>query len=212
MDIGLECEVLIGRKGSQGLTPMRLKEMYSLRSKVFNDRNQWGLPTTNGLEIDSFDSDNAVYIVCVECISDSVIACWRLLPTTSDYMLNTVFKHLAPSSTTISDPHIWELSRFAVEKRLMHYSPMLASCITRGLFFVAREFAFNEGVERFVTVMSPSLYRLLMYNGLTMPRIDKISPEERHRLGQTACYIDIDDNFDSFAGDLPWGFRLQYSV
>jgi len=193
-------KIYVGKPGSPGMTPTQLDKMYALRAEIFNGRNQWGLPLHDGLEKDTFDTAETIYVNCVDQTTDDVIACWRILPTTSDYMLNTVFADLLPQSLKIKDPNIWELSRFAVKKGLKATSPMQASSITRDMFNAVRGFASKNVVTRFVTVMSPSLYRLLSSNGLTMPHVDNKSEKQRRRLGRTSCYIDIDEHFHNFIG------------
>ncbi|WP_074749333.1 acyl-homoserine-lactone synthase [Halomonas caseinilytica] len=186
--------------------------MHVLRAEVFNGRNQWNLTIGDGLEKDSFDSNETVYVICVQLSTNDVVACWRILPTTFDYMLSTVFSDLLPAPLKIKDPYIWELSRFAVKKGLNKCSPMLASTITRDMFAAIREFALQKEVTRFVTVVSPSLYRLLSNSGLTMPHIDNKNEKERRRLGRTACYIDIDDGFHEFIDTGMRSAVLQNSI
>lgn len=199
----LDCtdyQIKAGRPDEAGITPEILNKMHLLRAEIFNGRNQWGLPVSEGIEKDSFDTDETIYVICVRPSTNNVVACWRMLPTTRDYMLNTVFTDLLPGSLTISDPKIWELSRFAIKKGFKTNSPMLASDITRDMFSAIRKLSFQMGIVRFVTVMSPSLYRLLSNSGLTMPRIDTKSDKERRRLGRTSCFIDIDERFHYFVG------------
>lgn len=198
MDKNFGYKIHIGNSGNPNIPDTRLDEMYALRAEIFNGRNQWGLPLQNGLEKDSFDTAETIYVICVDLMSNEIIACWRILPTTSDYMLNTVFSDLLPPTVKIRDPNIWELSRFAVKKGLNMTSPMHASSITRDMFWAIRKFSSKNEVTRFITVMSPSLYRLLSNNGLTMPHIDDKSEKERRQLGRTSCYIDIDESFHMF--------------
>lgn len=198
MNKNLGYRIHTGKPGSPDMPDTLLNEMFALRAEIFNGRNQWNLPLESGLEKDSFDTAETIYVSCVDLMSNDMIACWRILPTTSNYMLNTVFSDLLPPSTMIRDPNIWELSRFAIKKGSNITSPMHASSITRDMFWAIREFSNKNAVARFITVMSPSLYRLLSNSGLTMPQIDTKSEKERRQLGRTACYIDIDDNFHNF--------------
>lgn len=204
-------KVIIGRPGEPGITQDRLLKTYALRAEVFNGRNRWGLPAADGLERDAFDSDSSVYVLCLEVARGAVIGCWRIRPTTSSTMLNTIFSDLLPRAQAIQNPNIWELSRFAIKKGFVKTSPMLAGRITRDMFGCIRAFAFRMEVAHFVTVVSPSLYRLLG-NRLTMPRIDNKSDAERRRLGRTACYLEIDANLDSFIDGVQGYTTLQDSV
>ena len=207
-----ELNIYIGRPNSDGMDSNLIRKMYLLRAEIFNGRNQWGLPLKDGREIDDFDTLDTVYVICEDRYSDQVIGCWRLLPTTQDYMLKSVFSELLPTSCNVQSPDVWELSRFAIRKGTGKQSHFLASNITREMFAAVRLFAEHHRINRFVTVTSPSLYRLLTSCGLNMPRIDNLEESERRRLGRTSCYIEIDECFDSFVGVGECRSSLKYSM
>lgn len=207
-----EFNIYIGKPGSGEMGPDLVRKMYLLRAEIFNGRNQWGLPLSEGREIDEFDTLNTVYVICEDRYSGQVIGCWRLLPTTQEYMLSSIFPELLPTSCNVQAPDVWELSRFAIRKGIRNQSPFLASSITREMFAAIRFFAERQRITRFVTVMSPSLYRLLSSSGLTMPRIDDLENRERQRLGRTSCYIEIDECFESFVGTGERRTYLKYSM
>jgi acyl homoserine lactone synthase len=207
-----ELNIYIGKPGSGEMCFDLVQNMYLLRAEIFNGRNQWGLPLNKGREIDEFDTLNTVYVICEDRYSGQVIGGWRLLPTTQEYMLNSVFPELLPASCNVQASDVWELSRFAVRKGIRNQSPFLASSITREMFAAVRFFADRQQVNRFVTVTSPSLYRLLSNSGLTMPRIDDLEESERRRLGRTSCYVEIDECFESFVSVGERSAYLKYSM
>ena len=64
-----------------------------------------------------FDDCDPVYIVCEN--QGEVLGSWRLLPTTGPYMLKDVFPELLYGQQAPQAPDVWEISRFAVSKRVV---------------------------------------------------------------------------------------------
>ena len=95
----------------------RLEGMFKLRHEVFKERLDWEVGSQNGRERDMFDDLDPVYIVCED--EGDVLGTWRLLPTTKPYMLKDVFPELLYGMPAPEAPDVWEISRFAVSKRVI---------------------------------------------------------------------------------------------
>ncbi len=144
-----------------------LWEMHRLRAKVFKDRMGWEVPVISGMEIDGYDALDPYYVM-VRQPENGVRGCMRLLPTTGPYMLKDTFPellhgHLAPESTKI-----WELSRFAVEAD--EQNPFGFSELTLEMTREIVRFGDKMGIERYATVTTPSIERMMRRAGLAVTR------------------------------------------
>lgn len=156
----------------------------SLRYQVFKKRLQWDLKSENDLESDQYDNDSAEYIYACDD-TRNVNGCWRLLPTTGDYMLKTVFPELLGHHKAPSDPRVVELSRFAVGKHSskMHDS---ASEITMKLFEAIYFHAIKNDIKEYVTVTSTAIERFL--KRINIP-CERIGDQQVHLLGETKSVV-----------------------
>src|SRR3978361_835920 len=69
-------------------------ELAIYRYKVFVEHLGWDLPIAQvGSERDQFDHPDTLYVM-VKDADNRICGCARLLPTTGDYLLGTVFPHL----------------------------------------------------------------------------------------------------------------------
>jgi acyl-homoserine lactone synthase len=88
-----------------------LLEMHHDRKQVFVDRLGWGLPSGQSwLEVDDFDSEYAVYLLCREFGTGRHQASVRLLPSTQPHVLASVFPKLCAGSVPVAED-CWEISR-----------------------------------------------------------------------------------------------------
>jgi len=90
-------------------------ELAAYRHKVFVEHLGWDLPgAESGLERDQFDRPDTVYVVAHD-EQGQICGCARLLPTTQDYLLGSVFPHLMGGQIPACSPEIWELSRYSTQ-------------------------------------------------------------------------------------------------
>lgn len=88
-----------------------------LRKEVFIDQYHWqGVSQHEDMEFDEFDSPRAHYIL-VRDKYGKARGCCRLLPTTSPYMLDTLWPEFLGDEVPRS-PKIYENSRYVVDHRL----------------------------------------------------------------------------------------------
>jgi acyl homoserine lactone synthase len=126
----------------------------------------------------------------------SIEGCWRLLPTTDDYMLKDTFPQLLQGERAPSDPHIWELSRFAVDAgagEAAVQAPL--GTVTMGMIRRLYDFAVEHQVAQFVTVTSVALERLLKRTGLPIRRMGNGRAQKVGRVLTVACRVDINQQF-----------------
>lgn len=124
-----------------------LMEMHRQRKEVFVDRMGWGLGDSVGLEIDQFDSAEAVYLI--ELTSEGhVMQSARLLATTQPHLMSELFGVLCDAGAPRS-PQIWEASRFCpapdtpkgAERREM-LARMIAAILETAILFGVEQVSF----------------------------------------------------------------------
>jgi len=144
-----------------------LWEMHRLRAKVFNDRMGWEVPIISGMEIDGYDALNPYYLMIRE-LKKGLRGCMRVLPTVGPYMLKDTFPELLHGHPAPESPKILELSRFAVEAEEQQgfgFSELTMD-VTREIV----KFGDKMGIERYVTVTTPSIERMMRRAGLAVTR------------------------------------------
>lgn len=174
----------------QSLPPADLHGMYQLRFSMFKKRLDWDVTTDDEEERDSYDGPDAVYILA-KAPDGPVDGCWRLLPTMGPYMLRDVFPVLLHGLPAPLSPRIWELSRFAVSTRGSAGATFAFNPLTVQLMAKAVEYAQSRNIERYATVTSVAVERLLKKQGLNIHRIGP--PIRIGSVLTVACFIEIDD-------------------
>lgn len=98
-------------RDNRALYEREIEEFHRLRKSVFIDELGWRIPLTNGLEIDQYDDDRAVYGFSFDVHHQLTMAC-RYRPTDDRSLLMDVFSHaLAPGIADPTGPGVWEITR-----------------------------------------------------------------------------------------------------
>lgn len=146
-----------------------LESMFRLRHEVFKERLKWEVGSTSGMERDLFDDLDPVYIVCEE--DGEVLGSWRLLPTTGPYMLKDVFPELLHGTPAPVAKDVWEISRFAVSKRVAGNDSLgTIRKVTNILLDELFNFAARRNISRIVAVSDVRFERILKRAGLLTTR------------------------------------------
>jgi acyl homoserine lactone synthase len=178
-------DVIVSRQ--QSLAESDLRAMYQLRCSVFKGRLNWDVAVEGDEERDNYDNPETLYSLG-KSADGSVDGCWRVLPTEGPYMLPEVFPELLHGLPPPKSPRIWELSRFAVRGS---GAALTRNPLTVQLVAKAVEYARRCGIDRYVTVISVAVERLLQRAGL---HIHRLGPPVRIGAALTvACFIEIDD-------------------
>lgn len=182
-----------------------LWEMHKLRAKVFKDRLGWEVPVLAGMEIDGYDALDPFYMMIREPGKGTLRGCWRLLPTEGPYMLKDSFSQLLHGADAPIDARIWELSRFAIETD--GDSGFNLSQITMESFTEMVLYGRKHGIDRFVTVTTTALERLVRRAGVA---VERLGPPVQIGIEQAvALYIDVDQTYRAlFEKHPPFEHRL----
>lgn len=168
-----------------------LWEMHTLRAKVFRGRLGWEVPVLSGMEIDGYDALEPRYMLMRD--GETLRGCWRLLPTEGPYMLKDSFPQLLDGQDAPSDPHIWELSRFAIETEgagSYGFSEMTMESIEA----IIRH-AHERGLSRYVTVTTTAIERMLRRAGVVTNRIG--APQAVGIETAVALYVEIEPTWEA---------------
>jgi len=171
-------------------TSRKLEGMFRLRHEVFKERLAWEVGSIAGKERDLFDDLDPVYIVCEH--EGQVLGSWRLLPTTSPYMLKDVFPELLHGMPAPQAPDVWEISRFAVSKRVVGNESLgTINMVTDMLLDQLGAFAKRRNISRIVAVTDVRFERILKRAGLLTNRFGP--PLEIGVTRAVAGYADVQD-------------------
>jgi acyl homoserine lactone synthase len=147
----------------------KLDGMFRLRHEVFKERLDWEVGSQAGRERDMFDDLDPVYIVCEH--QGEVLGSWRLLQTTRPYMLKDVFPELLYGKPAPEAPDVWEISRFAVSKRMANNESLgTINTVTNLLLEQLFSFAARREISRIVAVADVRFERILKRAGLLTQR------------------------------------------
>ena len=169
-----------------------LWEMHTLRAKVFSGRLGWEVPVLSGMEIDGYDALEPGYMLMREP-GGVLRGCWRLLPTEGPYMLKDSFPQLLEGRPAPSDPHIWELSRFAIETDAG--SRYGFSEMTMESFEAIVRYGIENDLTHYVTVTTTAMERLTRRAGVVLSRIG--SPQVIGIETAVALTIDVQATWDA---------------
>lgn len=133
-----------------------LASMHRLRHKAVIERQEWDVPTWEGMEYDQFDNPATTYFLWCDDHNE-VRGCARLYPTDRPYMLSEVFPFLVTERTfPIHDQNIWEGSRICVDNSLPAH---IRKRIIQELDLAYLEFALAHGIKEIIGVMLPAYWR-----------------------------------------------------
>lgn len=158
--------IQIGQRQTFNKTDLRA--IHVLRAKVFRDRMGWDIPVLAGMEIDGYDALEPHYMV-IRNDTDKVCGCWRMMPTDGPYMLKDTFPELLNGAEAPEHERIWELSRFAIETEgdsSFGFAERAMEAM-RGIV----NFADEHGIDKYVTVTSTAVERLLRHAGVEIVRM-----------------------------------------
>lgn len=164
-----------------------LTEMHRQRKAVFIDKLGWRLQHNAGLEIDSYDCPEALYLIEAATPVSDVSASARLLPTVRPHLLGEQFADLCAEAPP-AGPNVWEATRFcphpdtpAGAPRRQALGRMIAAIMETALLF---------GVERVVYVADAALAPMARTIGWNVAALGPPRGKGRHKIQAFAADID----------------------
>jgi N-acyl-L-homoserine lactone synthetase len=127
--------------------PRQVADQQTFRKRLFVDELGWDLARNSEREIDEFDKDAAIY--CSLYLGSDIVASWRAIRTSEEYLGRKIFPQLATLRPYPSHPDIWEISRLGAIRHPQR--PLSAQCIYALMF----HFAASRGALSLCGVVSP---------------------------------------------------------
>jgi len=163
----------IKRIGDESLKPEERTAIASYRHKVFVESLRWELPgIKHEHEQDEFDAAPAVHIVAMNDAS-LPIGYGRLIPTTKNYLLGSLFPHLVEQRALPRAPDVWELSRFT-SAQIFGDTDDLArrrTQVGKRILLEAVEFVRARSGREIVFCTTPAIERLALRWGVDLQRL-----------------------------------------
>jgi len=157
-----------------------MASQHRLRHRVFIERQDYKVPSWQGMEYDQFDTPAAHYLVWRDHFGE-VRAVSRLSPTSRPYMLQEVWPDKVSELDLPHSDTIWEGTRFGVDRDL---SPRTRVKIIREMVVAYAEFAEMNGIEAYIGVMPIGILRsVYARNGWPVENIGPVWIQDGVRLG-----------------------------
>jgi len=172
-----------------------LYKVFRFRHQIFHDRLNWDVNSLDGMEYDEFDTLNPYHMIAMN-EQNEVNAYWRILPTTGPYMLQQTFPQLLRDEDAPKQNTIWELSRFAVtSSKRDSRSQAVMSNLSFKMFQQTYNFAIDQGITAYVTVVSAAVERMFMRADFPMRRFGDGESQKVGKITTVACWMDINEQY-----------------
>jgi len=142
-------EIHVVSKDNRQLYQNYFDPYFRLRHDIYVKQRKWmALDRPDGREIDQFDTDEAVYLFCID--EGRLIGGMRAVPTTMPTLMSEIFPHLNIRGP-IHRPDVYELSRIFVipERRGEHAGPRIDLLLLTAIM----EYGISIGLTGFSIVL-----------------------------------------------------------
>ncbi|MFC4347377.1 acyl-homoserine-lactone synthase [Kordiimonas lipolytica] len=152
-----------------------LHNMFQLRHKIFVEQKGWNkLAQDDGLERDQFDTDDTTYFLKLD-ENSNILGGMRLVPTTVDTQLGTIFKDWCDFKPAPVGKHAHEWSRYFIADK--KYRSPAGYPVHYELFFSILEYAVDRGISSLTGFLE----------AITLPRLNAL-PWDVEYLGNLVTY------------------------
>ncbi len=165
-----------------------LDDMHVARHKLYVEGRKWReLAKADGRETDQFDRESTVYFLSLGK-SRELHGGLRLVPTTEEHMLDSLFPELCASGVIPRGPDVWEMSRVFVNHT--------ETCDSDGLLIKGKlmcamiEFAEQNGIKKITGVSDSYFLPRLLQIGADIKPLGLPKPYESGEM--LAIQINID--------------------
>jgi acyl-homoserine lactone synthase len=142
-------EIHVVQRDNRHLYETYFDPYFRLRHDIYVKQRKWmALDRPDGREIDQFDTEDAVYLFCLD--RGQLIGAMRALPTVSPTLMSDIFPYLAVNGP-IQRPDVYELSRVFVipERRGEHAGPRIEMLLLTAIM----EYGISIGLTGFSIVL-----------------------------------------------------------
>jgi acyl-homoserine lactone synthase len=142
-------EIHVVRKDNRHLYEKYFDPYFRLRHDIYVKQRKWmALDRPDGREIDQFDTEDAVYLFCID--GGKLIGGMRALPTMLPTLMSDIFPYLNIRAP-VRRPDVFELSRIFVipERRGEHAGPRIEMLLLTAI----TEYGISVGLTGFTIVL-----------------------------------------------------------
>ncbi|MDJ0512458.1 MAG: acyl-homoserine-lactone synthase [Methyloceanibacter sp.] len=132
------------------------EKLFRARYETFVVNRRWSLPARNGLEIDQYDTDQAVYFIDIDK-TGHLQGALRLTPTVTASLTADYYPHLSDGVVPLRDPLIYEGTRYMACSR--EKTPGNNRRVKARIISAATEWAWNVGIGHVQTIIDAPLLR-----------------------------------------------------
>lgn len=130
--------------------------IFRARYETFVVNRCWSLPARNGLEIDQYDTEQAVYFVDID-ETGHLQGAVRLTPTTVASLTADYYPHLSDGGTALRDPFVYEGTRYIASPR--EKTAESNRVVKARILGAMTEWAWSFGIRHIQTVIDAPLLR-----------------------------------------------------
>lgn len=143
-------------------------QIFKLRKKVFADQLNWEVPVQGEMEIDTYDSLGASYLIWCSEDQKTLYGCVRLMPTSQPTLLHDVFGATHGFSDELKQDDVWEGTRMCVDEEAIErdFPSLDAGRSFQLLLLSLAEAGLYHGISRLVSNFEPVMSRIYRRAGL----------------------------------------------
>jgi acyl-homoserine lactone synthase len=136
---------------------------------VFVEEKGWSaLERPDGLDIDQFDTPDAVYHLCLD-EAENVVGCQRMLPSTRPHILSEILPQLCEGERPVG-ANVWEWTRYAVDPKQRRERGRMLSTAAISLLAGLVEWGLDREISTIIIQMNQHwMLRLLQLHFRVMP-------------------------------------------
>jgi acyl-homoserine lactone synthase len=142
-------EIHVVQRDNRHLYESYFDPYFRLRHDIYVKQRKWmALDRPDGREIDQFDTEDAVYLFCLD--GGQLIGAMRAVPTLSPTLMSEIFPYLSIRGP-VHRPDVYELSRIFVipERRGEHAGPRIEMLLLTAIM----EYGISIGLTGFSIVL-----------------------------------------------------------
>jgi N-acyl-L-homoserine lactone synthetase len=139
-----------------------IDDMHAMRYRVAIEKWGWKVPgIPPGYDKDAFVTDHTVYLIETDPDRRQVWGCARLNPTTKPHLMSEVFADACDLSGLAVGDHIWECSRFLIDRSRLP-TPEDDAHTRQSVGIGITEFCLSAGITHLTWLTNQAFYNLAL--------------------------------------------------
>lgn len=137
-----------------------LPSILRLRHHGFKERQNYDVPSYNGMEFDDYDTPATTYLAWRD-ENNVVRGCARLVPTSMPYMIENLWPEIVGDNPLPKTPEVWEASRMCIDKAM---PVAVRRRIHAEIVCALQEFGIENDIDWMIGVMTLPIWRSVFVN------------------------------------------------